>query len=223
VLHATNWAGLHEGISVLNISAILVTEESAGEVSEISEEVWMVLTPFEVNVEKKDFLFIDIGEFSGLLLDIWLSVVVDVDIVWIKLSVWVHDVHGEWIELKSLATLDFHLRLWEGCNFNKVLSVYFVSLLSWLSSSIDQMVVWVVLECNLLLAVVTSVGHTVTFNEELAGTLWRDESWLDTEDEWIDIAEFNVIIGPVETVETDINIEGLRGWILWVGGVDLTT
>jgi hypothetical protein len=80
-----------------------------------------------------------------------------------------------------------------------------------------------VFESDLLFAVVTSVGHTVTFNEELSGTLWRDESWLDTEDEWIDIAEFNVIIGPVETVETDINIEGLRGWILWVGGVDLTT
>merc|ERR1719230_2400579 len=47
VFHATNWAGLHESIGVLNVCGVLLTGESAGEVSVISEDVWMVLSPFE--------------------------------------------------------------------------------------------------------------------------------------------------------------------------------
>jgi hypothetical protein len=66
------------------------------------------------------------------------------------------------------------------------------------------------------------VGHTVTFDEELGGSLWTDESWLDTKHEWIDVAELDFIVTPVETIERDINVESLRGWVLWVDGSDLT-
>lgn len=42
----------------------------------------------------------------------------------------------------------------------------------WLSSNCEHLVIWVMLEGNLLLAVITGVGHTVTLNEELGGSLW---------------------------------------------------
>ena len=108
MLHATNWAGLHESISVFDVRSILATDESASEVSIVSEEFWMVLTPFEINVEKNNFFFIDIGEFRRLLLNIWLSIVINIDIVWIEFTIWVHDINGEWIEVDTL-TIDIKL------------------------------------------------------------------------------------------------------------------
>jgi hypothetical protein len=63
-----------------------------------------------------------------------------------------------------------------------------------------------VLEGNFLFAIITSVGHTITLYLKLGGSLWTNESRLDTKDEWIDVAEFNVIVTPVKSVETNINI-----------------
>jgi hypothetical protein len=34
------------------------------------------------------------------------------------------------------------------------------------------MVVWIMLEGNLLFAVITSVSHTISLDEELGGSLW---------------------------------------------------
>lgn len=50
------------------------------------------------------------------------------------------------------------------------------------------------LESNLLFSIITSVGHTVTFDEELGGSLWTNQSRLDTKYEWINVAEFNVVV-----------------------------
>ena len=108
VFHATNWAGLHESVSELNVSSVLLRSESASKVSVVSEEIWMVLSPFEINVEKNNFFFIDIGEFRRLLLNIWLSIVININIVWIELTIWVHDINGEWIEVDTL-TIDIKL------------------------------------------------------------------------------------------------------------------
>jgi hypothetical protein len=76
-LHGSNWARLHESIGVLDIGSILFTSESASKVGIVSEEVLMVLSPFEINVEQNYLLFIHIGEFSRLLFHSWFSVVVD--------------------------------------------------------------------------------------------------------------------------------------------------
>jgi hypothetical protein len=171
VFHATDWAGLHESISVLDVGTVLLTGESAGEVSVVSEDVWVVLSPLEINVEKNNFLLIDICEFSRLLLDIWLSIVVEEDIIWIVFSIWVHDIGGEWLE-ENTFTFVFKFGLWEGTNLNQVLSVYLVVLTGSVSTVGENFVVWVVLEGNPLFLVISGVGHTVTLNEKLGGSLW---------------------------------------------------
>lgn len=55
-------------------------------------------------------------------------------------------------------------------------------------------------EGNLLLAIVTSVSHTITLNQESSGSLWTDESWFDTKYEWIDVSELYFVSTPVNTV-----------------------
>jgi hypothetical protein len=67
------------------------------------------------------------------------------------------------------------------------------------------------------------MSHTVTFYLKLGGSLWTNESRLDTKDEWIDVAEFDVIVTPVKSVETNINIEGLRGWVLGIDATNFTS
>jgi hypothetical protein len=64
MFHATNWTRLHESISIFNIRSILTTNESASEVGIVSENVWMVLAPFEIYIEKKNFFLVDIGKLS---------------------------------------------------------------------------------------------------------------------------------------------------------------
>jgi hypothetical protein len=49
VLHAANRAGLHESISILDVGSILSADETTGKVGIVSENVWVVLSPFEVN------------------------------------------------------------------------------------------------------------------------------------------------------------------------------
>jgi hypothetical protein len=71
-----------------------------------------------------------------------------------------------------------------------------------------QFEIWIVLICNLLFAVISSVCHTISFNEKLGGSLWTNKSRLDTKYEWINVAELDVVVGPVKTIETNVNIKG---------------
>jgi len=71
-------------------------------------------------------------------------------------------------------------------------------------------------ESNLLLAVITSMGHTITLNQESGGSLWTNESWLDTEYEWIDVGKCYFVSTPVNSVHGDINEKGFGRWIFWV-------
>ena len=105
MLHATNRTSLHECISVLDVRRVFTTNESAGKVCIISEDVWMVLAPLEVNIEQKHFLLVDVGKLSRLLPDIWLSIVVNEDIIGIELSIWIHNAYRKWIEIDAFITI----------------------------------------------------------------------------------------------------------------------
>jgi hypothetical protein len=42
-----------------------------------------------------------------------------------------------------------------------------------------------------------------------------EKSWLDTKDIWIQETELHSIVGKVLVIEAHVDVEGLRGWVLW--------
>lgn len=175
----------------------------------------MILTPFKINIKKKNFLLVDIGKLGRLLLNIWFSIVVKEYVIWIELTIWVHDVNSEWIIIKTFILI-LKVTKWESLNLDLVLIKDLVHLLSWLSSSSQLFVVWIVFESNLLLAVITSVGHTETLYQECSGSLWTDKSWFDTKNKWINVGKLYFISTPVNTIHGYIDSKRFRRWILWV-------
>jgi len=62
----------------------------------------MILTPLEVDFEEDNFLFIDVGKLSRLLLHLF-GIVVKINIIWIEVLVWVDDGNDPWVILNTLA------------------------------------------------------------------------------------------------------------------------
>ena len=111
-----------------------------------------------------------------------------------------------------IETFIFILKItkWESLNLDLVFVEDLVDLLSWLSSSGQLLVVWIVLESNLLLAIVTSVGHTISLNQESGGSFWTDESWFDTEHKWINVSKLYFVSTPVNSIHGNIDGQSFR-------------
>jgi len=164
MLHATNWACLHKRIGILNVGGVLATDEAAGEVGVVSEDFWVVTSPLEVYLEKDHLLLVDVGKLGRLLLYDWLSIVINEHVIGVKLAVGVHDAHRKRIEANIFATV-IQITLWICLNFYLVLIQYFVHLGGWLATHSKLLIVRIMLECNLLLAIITGVRHSVSFDK----------------------------------------------------------
>jgi len=98
-----NWRCLHNGISGEGLALIVFTCELACEVRILSEGLEVIsLSPVEVSLDHQRLLFVSIGKVGVDALKVWIFVVPEIDVVLGEVSIRVHHVYCECVELNVL-------------------------------------------------------------------------------------------------------------------------
>ena len=98
-----NRRSLHDGIGGEGLGSIVLTCELASEVGVLSEGLEIVsICPVEVGFYHDWLFFVGIGELGAEALEIWILVIPEIDVIFSKITIWVHHIDCKGIKFNIL-------------------------------------------------------------------------------------------------------------------------
>lgn len=203
----SNWVRLHDGIRDDELSWVRETSVSACEGGVLSERLEIVaFAPEEVGGDHDGLVLVGVSELTRDILEAWVLVVPEINIVFGEVATWVHHVDVERIE-GNVFLVFHHSHLLESADLGQMFILYHVDLFTDSSGALQRIVLTFVGNDGFGLF---HLDETITCEVQSGGSMSADKPWRNTEDVWVQETVLDMIVGEVLVVEAHIYVQ--RFW-----------
>ena len=210
----SNWVCFHDGIGDDELSWIRETCVSASEGGVLSERLEVVaFAPEEVRGDHDRLVLVGVSELTRDVLEAWVLVVPEVNVVFGEVATWVHHVDVERVEGDVFLVLH-HGHLLEGADLGEMFILHHVDLFADCSGALERIVLTFVGNNRFGLF---HLDETITCEVQSGGSVSADKPWRNTEDVWVQETVLDVIVGEVLVIEAHIDVQ--RFWSRVLGNL----